>query len=186
MPDLKSQRRQQDVLEPDGSRWPLLVFFMRLTKLFFGGSLLLALILSRGLSESVCAAGGQPFVIHETFEQHPAPASPHAPSTHGIVGLDLLIQRGHYPLVHSVFRGTPAANQGVLPGDVILSINGAPTLGKNVNQVDAMISDVPGDPVSLTVQRGPQRAQVRLVVADLETLSPHLRSDFSALFGNEP
>lgn len=190
MRKIKFQRREHDSKEPKSGA-PAVSRFWGLAYLpyvgRFAGMILLglAVILSSSLPETTwAAAGGHPFVIHETF-QKAEPVKPQ-PVTHGIVGLDLLIQKGHYPLVHGVFRGTPAANQGLLPGDMILSVNGTPTLGKNVNQVDAMISDVPGEQITLTVQRGPQLNQVHLIVAALEELSPALRSDFSGLFGSDP
>lgn len=132
---------------------------------------------------AVAATGGQPFVIHETYEQHADAPETHKAS-HGVVGLDLLIQQGRYPMVQGVFRGTPAATQGLLPGDMILAINGITTFGKNITQVDTMISDVPGDRVLLTVQRGARLSQVRLTVAALDTLPSGLRSEFSSLFEN--
>ena len=133
---------------------------------------------------AMAASGGQPFVIHETYEQGKPSANSRA--SHGIVGLDLLIQQGHYPRVNGVFHGTPAANQGLLPGDMILAINGVTTMGKNMAQVDTMISDIPGEQVMLMIQRGERLAQVKLTVAPLEELPPSLRSEFSSLFGTTP
>jgi C-terminal processing protease CtpA/Prc len=135
------------------------------------------------LPHAAMAAGGQPFVIHETYAQALSKIERDTKNSHGVVGLDLLIQKGHYPIVEGIFQGTPAAVQGLLPGDMILAVNGVSTLHKNLAQVDSLISDVPGDRVVLTVQRGQRLSQVRLTVAALEELSPNLRAEFSGMFG---
>ena len=127
-----------------------------------------------------------PFSIRAVYQQNAKPEKTTPPPAHGVVGLNLLIQQGHYPLVHGVFPGTPAARQGIQSGDRILFINGATTLGKSVTAVDAMISNVPGEVVDFTLQRGTRMVQVHLTVAALEALSPHVRPAFSGLFGSVP
>lgn len=171
----------------DALRWLWALSHTVHTAQLSGASLLLLVVILSSLPESAFAAsGGQPFVLHETFQSHAAVAAPHHASGHGVVGLDLLIQRGHYPIVQGVFKGTPAAKQGFLPGDIILAIDGTTTLGKNVAEVDVMISDVPGERVTFMVQRGPRLSQMGLTVTALDDLPSSLRSDFSSLFGSEP
>ncbi len=132
---------------------------------------------------SEAAPGHQvPFSIRAVYE-HKEPAEKPA---HGVVGLNLLIQQGRYPVVHGVYSGTPAARQGLQTGDRILFINGVTTMGKTVTEVDAMISDVPGETVAFTLQRGARMVPVHLTVAAVESLSPQVRPAFSGLFGSVP
>ena len=139
------------------------------------------------LFQTAWAADPPPFVIRETFHQDTAqPQTDKSTVQHGIVGLDLLIREGYNPLVQDVFPGTPAERQGVLPGDIILTINGVSTLKKSINQVDAMISDQPGDGVTFLIKRGSKVSRVYLVVVALEALNPRLRSNFTGLFEPMP
>jgi C-terminal processing protease CtpA/Prc len=97
----------------------------------------------------------------------------------GIVGLDMLIAKNQYPLVKRVFKGSPAHIKGILPGDYILEINGFSTLGMNAIEIDRMISDVPGTPLSLKVQRGFLSANVYMTVQSLSYVSNRVRSQYS-------
>lgn len=119
----------------------------------------------------------KPFVVKETYHQQGnAPAN-----SHGVVGLDMAIRPDSYPVIQSVFPGTPAQQQGIRPRDLLVAINGVRTYNKSVTEVDALISDVPGDVVSLTVLRGTQLKQIHLTVASVESLSRETQSTFSYL-----
>ncbi len=120
------------------------------------------------------------FTVLETYRQHatPQPADPTMP---GVVGLDLLVRTDAYPTVQGVFPGTPAHKQGIRPGDILVAVNGEKTLHKDLTTLDAMISDVPGDMVRLSVLRGGQLKQVSLTVVSLADLSRELQASFSSM-----
>ncbi len=99
-------------------------------------------------------------------EQQHIPPPP--PPEYGIVGLDLKIYQSDYPMVQAVFKGAPAHQKGILPGDNIVSINGVSTLGRSRSQVDALISDVPGEQVELLISRGPELKRITLTVMGVD------------------
>lgn len=119
------------------------------------------------------------FVIEETHKTYIQP--PSIPQ-HGVVGLDMLIQRDRYPMVEGVFQGTPASKAGIHAGDTIVAVNGEQTLGKSRAEVDDMISDIPGEVVNLTIARGPQMKQVRLTVMAVGDTPAAVQPVFSMLF----
>lgn len=124
----------------------------------------------------------KPFVIRETYQQ----AQPsHPKASAGIVGLDMLITPGQYPLVQAVLDGTPAFRQGVQPGDRIVAINGVPAIDKSRSEVDALISDVPGDPVSLKLLRGTRLIAIQLTVVSLAQVSRNLQNSYHFLFHSD-
>jgi len=100
------------------------------------------------------------------------------PTELGIIGLDMAIRPHRWPLVQAVFPGTPAASRGIQAGDVILAVDGISTQGKNDQQVDAMISDVPGTLVRLSIQRDERLLDVNLTVAPKSQLSVQQRRPF--------
>ncbi len=55
--------------------------------------------------------------------------------------------------VISPFEGTPAQRAGILPGDVILKVDGVSTEGKSVDVVVKEIKGTPGTGVVLTIER---------------------------------
>ncbi|MGE0201397.1 MAG: PDZ domain-containing protein [Candidatus Melainabacteria bacterium] len=87
--------------------------------------------------------------------------------TPGIVGVDLEITAGEYPLIMRVFPGTPAARAGLQAGDRLLGVNGRSFLNQARSTVDSLISDVPGTRLSFVVQpfASATRRQVALTVA---------------------
>jgi hypothetical protein len=120
--------------------------------------------------------GKKPFVIQETYRE----TTP-AQQEKGIVGLDMLINPGHYPVVQRVFKGTPAALQGIRVGDVIMAINGVRAVNKSLWEVDTLISDVPGDVVTITILRGSNLRKVPLTVMSLSEANAQVRNNFAGL-----
>lgn len=155
----------------------------RSSRLFYGVVFALVPLL---IQSTLAVEEGQPFVLHERFERQDVQNQPERKMTHGIVGFELLIQHGKFPMVQGVFPGTPAAIRGLLPGDQILAINGIATMGKSATEVDTLISDVPGERVLFSIQRGARHAQVTLTVVALDSLPSLVRSDFSGLFSDSP
>lgn len=121
------------------------------------------------------------FTIQETYHQSARKTPPDDRATQGVVGLDLLVQTDAYPKVQGVFPGTPAQKQGIHSGDVLVAVNGQSTLHQDLSALDAMISDVPGDVVALTIRRGSQLKQVSLTVVSLADLSRELQASFAVV-----
>jgi S1-C subfamily serine protease len=129
--------------------------------------------------QSNASANSRSFTIQETYQQ--TVRSPMEPLSPGIVGLDMLIQTGNYPLVQAVLPGTPADKHGVRAGDILIAINGASTRNQDSATIDAMISDVPGETVQLKLLRHGQLKSINLVVISLSDLSRDLQTNFSSL-----
>lgn len=72
----------------------------------------------------------------------------------GMVGLDILVSNNTYPVVKKVLVGLPAYEAGLLEGDKIIQLNTISTLGKDMHEVDQLISDIPGDKVTFKIKRG--------------------------------
>lgn len=103
-------------------------------------------------------------------------------SSPGIVGVDLVINPMAYPIVRTVFANTPAHEKGLVPGDFVLAVDGESTRGKSRAEVDALISNVPGTPVTLTIRRGMSIQDKTLVVRSLKQSSDYIRSQYAGLF----
>ncbi len=121
---------------------------------------------------------GKPFVIRETYRESSLETN-NPLDNKGIVGLDMLVEPDRYPVVKRVFKGTPAQSQGVRVGDTILAINGVRTLHQSLWELDALISDVPGDMVTLTLLRDGRLRKVGLTVMPLSEANASVRSNFS-------
>jgi len=100
------------------------------------------------------------------------------PSGKGIIGVDLAIRPERYPLVRDVFRYSPAHFAGIRPGDIVMAVNGVSTQGRTSEQVDALISDKPGDLVTLSVRRGESVRNMEVMVTSLANAHPELKRYF--------
>lgn len=118
--------------------------------------------------------------IESAFAQTPlqggVQAQHHVLDEHGIVGLDLRITPGEYPLVMMVFPFSPAEKAGLEVGDRVLSVDGADLLNLNRESVDIAISDVPGTWIDMVVMHRGRRKNLRLQVQSIHELSPGLQS----------
>jgi hypothetical protein len=128
------------------------------------------------------STGNRPFVIRETYQYTP---SEPAPRERGIIGLDMLINPAQYPVVKAVLNGTPAQRRGILPGDVIVAINGTSATGKELAEVDAMISDVPGESVSFSILRGTRLFSVQVTIVSLAQVSQALQNSYAFLLNSK-
>jgi membrane-associated protease RseP (regulator of RpoE activity) len=122
----------------------------------------------------------QQSVSDPVMETDPALLEPIQDTGPGIVGLDLLIQLKQYPVIQGVFRGSPAALVGMQPQDFILEVDGISTLGKSKEQVDAQISDVPGQKVKFKVLRNGSIYQFQLKVISLYKAPSALRNLYAS------
>ena len=68
-----------------------------------------------------------------------------------------------YPVIDSVFPGSPAAMAGVLPGDVIIKVDGHDVHGQNSDQTSNLIRGKAGTTVVITVDRSGQHLDLPVV-----------------------
>ena len=79
----------------------------------------------------------------------------------GVVAVDTRIHEG--PIVLFVEPGGPAESSGILPGDVIVSVDGSP-VGRAADLLDAIHAAEPGGRVALGLRRGGGSVEITLEV----------------------
>ncbi len=73
----------------------------------------------------------------------------------------------------SPLEGSPAFFAGIIPGDRIVAIEGESTAGVSINQSIAKLTGKPGEPVSVTVERGEDQFDVVIVREQIVTRTVH-------------
>jgi putative serine protease PepD len=81
------------------------------------------------------------------------------------VGLDDRRDGGQGAVIAQVEEGTPAAAAGLLPGDIVISVEGAPIEG-GAGLVAAVRDQEPGDELEIQVVRGSDVITVSVVLTD--------------------
>jgi hypothetical protein len=76
------------------------------------------------------------------------------PNGIGIIGVKFLLPIGHMPIINRVFPGTPAWTVGLHAHDVIVAVDGVPTLGLSKQDVYNMIVGKPDTEVTISIRRG--------------------------------
>ena len=110
-----------------------------------------------GLTEAVGDTGHTSFM---TPEERAARSNALSGSYVGI-GVRVDVTDAGLPLVVSVFPTSPAEAAGIKVGDVIVSVDGATTVGKTLEQVAGTIRGEPGTKVTVVVKAngtGPERS----------------------------
>jgi carboxyl-terminal processing protease len=80
-------------------------------------------------------------------------------------GLFLVDANGAYTVL-SVFPGSPAASAGLAKGDVILTVNGAPTSSTSLAGLRTLLTGASGTVVHLHVRSASSERDVSLKLAD--------------------
>lgn len=97
----------------------------------------------------------------------------------GIIGVKFVMYMGKPPIINRVFPLTPAAQLGLRVNDVIVAVDGVPTLGLTKEEVYDMIVGMPGTPVTLSLSRNGDFQVVTLTRMDLNDISdPWVRRDY--------
>ena len=65
----------------------------------------------------------------------------------------IISKKGDEVIIREPYKNSPADLAGLLPGDVILSIDGHSTKGKDVESVSEMLKGQPGKEITLKIQR---------------------------------
>lgn len=65
----------------------------------------------------------------------------------------VISKKGDKVIIREPYKNSPAAKAGLLPGDVILSIDGNSTKGKDTEDVSTMLKGQPGKEITIKIQR---------------------------------
>jgi len=79
------------------------------------------------------------------------------------IGLDVNLEGGKVTVVNPL-DGAPAARAGILPGDVVVSVDDVPVDEKDVSATVARMRGAPGTPVTLDVVRDGAQAPLRFAL----------------------
>jgi len=97
----------------------------------------------------------------------------------GIIGVKFVLFAGRNPVINRVFPLTPAFKSGIQPNDVIVAVDGVPTMGLSKEEVYDMIVGTPGTTVTLSVQSSGDFRAVTMVRMDLNDITdPFVRRDY--------
>ena len=102
-----------------------------------------------------------------------------ATSSVGIIGVRFEMYQGGPPVVKTVFPYTPAARFDVRQLDIIVAVDGVPTLGLTKEEVYDLIVGSPGTPVTLSLSRSGDYRVLTLTRMDLlEIPDPRVRAAY--------
>jgi carboxyl-terminal processing protease len=128
---------------------------------------------------------GDPYAAYYTPARYSAFNNP-KPDRFSGVGIDVLATRGGLR-VDGVIPQTPASNAGILPGDVIVAVDGRSLAGLRGNAATSLIEGRAGTAVTLGVRRGSRRLTFRLerkaISAPAPIVSDYLASDHHVAIG---
>ena len=86
------------------------------------------------------------------------------------IGVVVSVNANNEIEVVSTFENSPAYNAGILPGDVLIKVDGEEYAGAQLNDAVAHIKGgVAGEPVTVTMRRGDEEIDIEVVRGDIET-----------------
>ncbi len=65
----------------------------------------------------------------------------------------VISKKGDHVIIREPYKNSPADKAGLLPGDVIVAIDGTSVKGKNTEEVSALLKGQPGKEITIKVQR---------------------------------
>lgn len=65
----------------------------------------------------------------------------------------VISKKGDHVIIREPYKNSPADKAGLLPGDIILSIDGNSTKGKNTEEVSTMLKGQPGKEITIKIAR---------------------------------
>lgn len=115
----------------------------------------------------------------QTQAHNDAPLNSSVQSGIGIIGVKFVLTLGRPPVINRVFPGTPSATVGLRNGDIIIAVDGVPTLGLTKEEVYQMIVGSPGTPVTVTVMRNGDYLPRTMTRMDFNDITdPIVRRDY--------
>ena len=101
------------------------------------------------------------------------------PNGIGIIGVKFLLPIGRMPIINRVFPGTPAWQVGLHAEDVIVAVDGVPTLGLSKEDVYNMIVGKPETEVTISIRRGADFIAKTMKRMDFNDIpDPMVRQDY--------
>lgn len=104
-------------------------------------------------SQTAKNATGTPLRTGASNNSLQANAANNVPNGIGIIGVKFLLSFGRMPIINRVFPGTPAWTMGLKAADVIVAVDGVPTLGLSKEDVYGMIVGKPDTEVTISIRR---------------------------------
>jgi carboxyl-terminal processing protease len=124
-----------------------------------------------GLTDAVGDTGHTSFLTPQEREERAEELS----GSYVGIGVRIDAAEDGRPLIVGVFRGSPAEAADLQPGDIIVAVEGEPTLDQDLDEVASRIRGEAGSTVSVTIQRGvdgPERTiDIERAEVDVETVS---------------
>lgn len=97
----------------------------------------------------------------------------------GIIGVKFVMSMGRPPVINRVFPLTPAFKVGLRNDDIIVAVDGIPTVGLSKEEVYDMIVGLPGTEVTLSIQRQGDYSSYKMLRMDLNDITdPYVRRDY--------
>lgn len=97
----------------------------------------------------------------------------------GIIGVKFVMSMGRPPVINRVFPMTPAYKAGLRNDDIIVAVDGIPTVGLTKEEVYDMIVGLPGTEVTISIQRQRDYMSQTMRRMDLNDITdPYIRRDY--------
>ncbi|MBQ4102455.1 MAG: PDZ domain-containing protein [Oscillospiraceae bacterium] len=125
--------------------------------------------LEDGLAEGYVSGLGDEYAQYLTAEEYTAYRQAQNGETAGI-GATVYAEASGYLQVGEVQEGSPAVEAGILPGDLIVQVNGIACTTENAEELLASLTDKAGTTVSLVYRREAEDKSVELVRRQSETV----------------
>jgi carboxyl-terminal processing protease len=101
--------------------------------------------------DGMVAGLGDPYTVYMDPEQY-ASFLEQASGLYSGVGM-VVEMSSHFVTVVSTFKGRPAAEGGIMPGDIIIEVDGVSTEGLNLDEVVSKIKGEEGTEVAIEIYR---------------------------------
>jgi carboxyl-terminal processing protease len=116
--------------------------------------------LQNGGVDGMLASLGDPYTVYFTPEEY-ASFRQHTSGQYSGVGMSVEL-KGPFVTIVTVFKGSPAEQGGMKPGDLIMAVDGKDVVGTSLEETVALIKGVDGTKVKISYYRPPANSGVDL------------------------